>query len=94
MRDAKTRSLKAMLRSRIVAAPSSDFVSRIVARASATKQIKGALLMGQIAQSLLFTGTSKKGPSALDRQAGAAHDAAAPSQARRLLRASSIVRSR
>jgi hypothetical protein len=44
MRDVKTTALEVMLRSRIVATASSNFVSRIVRGAVGMKQIKGARL--------------------------------------------------
>jgi hypothetical protein len=51
MRDVKTTALEVMLRSRIVATASSNFVSRIVRGAVGMKQIKGARLTRQTPQS-------------------------------------------
>jgi len=51
MRDVKTRALEAMLRCRIVVPASSNLVSRILSAAVGMKQIKGAPLTGENAQS-------------------------------------------
>lgn len=60
MRHVKTRALETMLRSRIVAPASSNFVARIVTGAAAVKQIKGARLIGQNPQSLPVVCPGKK----------------------------------